>query len=734
MMSPAQAIRGRGPGIGFADRLLAEAVRALERDGARPIDDPRAEARAAEAGGDSEHRIAVRARSLDASRGLTQALGQTRRVIGVIMAAGMLLAAVAGAGAARASLATANGGTVNIYWALGGLLGIQTLLLAAWIVMMIKGPSALAGASLGGAVFSLGRAFSGRWHKGEVHSAAIEATGVVMARGGTGRWMLSAISHGLWVVFNVTCLLLLVLMLSARHYRFVWETTILSADTYTKLTSGIARLPGMLGFPTPTPEQIATSDGSVPPNAMPRDVAQIEAARHAWSGLLVGSLVTYGLGPRVVLLGLSLSLHRRARRRWRLDTTRPGYLRLQPRLMPQTEALGIIDPYTEGECAETAPTSPPAADRRAAAGPPALLGLEIDAPASPWPPRVSGVRWRDLGLVDDRDDRKRVIEQLAEPETGPSTVVIVCGLTTTPDRGHGAFIEQVRQSSGAPVALVLTGGETFRRRGDSGLLAGRVEDWRALAGDAGVPAEQVMELDLDHLTDASVSGLAELVGAGHGEAPAARRIESAFDLIVDHVDRWKGDPEDKERAKLHEAIAALYRTELASWQTALGATAERLKEDLASGLRSGAEGVVRVLPQRLKADARWIAAGAAAGALGCVAAAALAAPAVIGALPVWSALGAAVAAVIRATTSVSKAQDTADQPPPSGRGDAVRAAALFALLLELQGRDEAAITRILDATVGDDEPPEIETTREARGWLDGLRHRLDLALAGEGAP
>jgi hypothetical protein len=237
------------------------------------------------------------------------------------------------------------------------------------------------------------------------------------------------------------------------------------------------------------------------------------------------------------------------------------------------------------------------------------------------------VSWRDLGLVDDRQDRQRILEQLSAPDAGPSMVVIVCGLTTTPDRGHGAFVDQVRQASGSPVALVLTGGEAFRRRGDSGLLEGRVEDWRALASDAGVTAEHVMELDLDHLTDASVAGLAELVGAGHGEVSGARRIESAFDLIADHVHRWKGDPDDKQRAKLHEAIAALYRSELSSWQTALGATAERLKDDLAGGLRSGAEGVVRVLPQRLKADARWIAAGAAAGALGCVAAAAFAAPA-----------------------------------------------------------------------------------------------------------
>ena len=123
MKATAPAQRGREPGIGFADRLLAEAVRVFERDGARSIDDPRAEARAVEAGGDFEHRIAVRARSLDAAPALGRALRQTRQVIGVIMAFGVLLAALAGAGAARAALAPADDAPVNVYWALGGLLG-----------------------------------------------------------------------------------------------------------------------------------------------------------------------------------------------------------------------------------------------------------------------------------------------------------------------------------------------------------------------------------------------------------------------------------------------------------------------------------------------------------------------------------------------------------------------------------------------------------------------------------
>jgi hypothetical protein len=65
-------------------------------------------------------------------------------------------------------------------------------------------------------------------------------------------------------------------------------------------------------------------------------------------------------------------------------------------------------------------------------------------------------------------------------------------------------------------------------------------------------------------------------------------------------------------------------------------------------------------------------------------------------------------------------------------GNAVSSAALFAILLELQGRDETQITRIIDRTAGDNEPPVISNAHTARQWLDTLRHRLDLAEATEG--
>jgi hypothetical protein len=283
------------------------------------------------------------------------------------------------------------------------------------------------------------------------------------------------------------------------------------------------------------------------------------------------------------------------------------------------------------------------------------------------------------------------------------------------------------------MAMVLTGGDALRRRGNGAQLATRVDDWRTLAGGLGLAGADVIELDLDHLTDASAARLASLVG-GESPAPqAGRRIEDAFDAIVDHAGRWSAAPDFKQQSALHDAIGKLYRTQMTTWAKRLRLPdAAGLKKDLAGSLQGGARQVVAMLPPRLKTDTRWVAAGAVAGALGCVTAAALLSPVAIAALPLWSALGAAVTAVVRATVSGQTVGDDLSAPDSAGRTDAVRAAALLALLLELQGRDEAAISRILDKVLDEPADIELELPQVIGQYLDGLRHRLDLALAGAG--
>ncbi|MCH8343375.1 MAG: DUF2868 domain-containing protein [Planctomycetes bacterium] len=713
-----------GGAIGFSDRLLAEAVRAIERDGAAAINEPSADARAVEVDGDFEHRVIVRARSLSIAAPLGEALRQVHHATAVIVVLVVLLAAGAGAATARALLTVDRQEPVNFFWVLGGVVGFQSVVLLVWVMLMLARPQILSTGSLGAVALGLGRRVTRILHKSSNHAAAVEATGAIMGRSSIGRWTLGAISHGGWLAFNVGCLVLLIIMLSTRHYTFTWETTILSSRTYMQLTRAVAFLPHSIGFPTPSAQQIDAAQ-------WPIDSQVAQESRGAWSGLLLGSVVVYGLAPRLLLLGLCLDRSRRGRVRWRLDTTRPGYLRLQSRLMPQSARLGVVDDRPDepgAEAVDAAERSPLRTGRPV--GSPAVLALEMEPPASAWPPPIKGTSWCDLGFVDDGNDRRRVLEHLTAASTEPSVLVVVCSLTTTPDRGHRGFLDAVQREIGSPLGLVLSGGESLRRRGDAESVRRRVNDWRILAAAVGLPSQRVIELDLDHCTDVSLTKLAALLGADAAGPPAVRRIESAFDLIVEHVGRWPPIAEVKHQADLHRAIGALYRQDHSSWRTFLRAPVE-LNGDLMVPLRAGADRVVGLLPDQLRSSPRWLASGALAGALGCITAATLVSPAAIAALPMWSALGAAVAAVMKAFRPSGAAKSDDDSPPTEHRGDAIRAATLFALLLELQGKDEAAITRILEQAVDADDVIDAGSADSTRAWLDGIRHRLDVALAEE---
>jgi hypothetical protein len=343
------------------------------------------------------------------------------------------------------------------------------------------------------------------------------------------------------------------------------------------------------------------------------------------------------------------------------------------------------------------------------------------------------VRWTDLGFVDTREDRYRVCEQLSSLPDPPRVSIIVSSLTTTPDRGVASFIERIGEAAHGPVALVLTSGQTMRERVDGDSIIHRIEDWRQLASDCGLDDARVVEIDLDHLTDISRQRLEGLIdGTSIGEE-GGRRLEESLDLIADASGSWSQSPDAKTQTDLHRQIAALHGSETRTWRDLLHVPAA-IGPDLPDHVRSSANRMLALLPDRLKASPKWMAAGAAAGAFGCVAAAMLLSPAAIGALPMWSGIGAAITGVVRTAMGdrSGEAETTEDIEGDSSR--AIRAATLFAVLLELQGRDETEISRVLDRTLPDDDELIASSTADVRHWLDDVRHRFDMALTAEGRP
>jgi hypothetical protein len=364
-----------------------------------------------------------------------------------------------------------------------------------------------------------------------------------------------------------------------------------------------------------------------------------------------------------------------------------------------------------------------------------------------WPPKLPAQRtWNDLGMIDRREDRHRVMHSLTDPDSQPAALAIVCELSATPDRGLGRFVMQTSSAVSSKTWLILTGGQQMRDRGEGQHIPQRIDDWRALALGAGVPVDRVVEIDLDHLTHTTLTALG-LIAIGEDrldESGHVRRLEAAFDAISAFAREWESRPDlisNEEQARLHQRIAGLYRDQESTWREFLrvpfsfksvmaSGISSPIPADLAGHLKSSAKQFASLLPDRLKRSPKWLAAGAAAGALGCVAAATFISPIAIGALPMWSAIGAAIGAVVQ--PSRGESTDQSQRSTESRLDQSVRSAALLAMVLELQGRDERTITRVLDEAIPEAaEEAQLASAADVQNWLSDTRHRVDLALARE---
>ena len=402
--------------IAVNDRLLVEAVAALELLEGRPLDDPHLNIAVIAADGDFERRLVNRAKAIDARRAreLRDGLREVRQSIGLAIFIGTVLALVGGMGTARAALISINDKPVNFFWALTALLGLQTVMLLVWLVLMLaSGRKYKSGgmifATLGGLLFRFARFLYSKTHRSAAHAAASSAIATATFQGPIARWTLSSISHGLWVAYNVGCLATLILLLSTHQYSFAWETTILSEGAFEPMTRAISALPKALGFDVPTPQQIEESRWT-----SSAQFGQSNATRQAWSSLLVGALVVYGFAPRLLLLAFGLGQRRFAISRYRIDVNRPEFARLQPIIMP-VERIGVVDRDDEARSG-VVPHAPIVSHTARPIGPPAIVGVELSIrqSGSTWPPPLHAVRWNDLGFVETRDDQRRVIAQLAD--------------------------------------------------------------------------------------------------------------------------------------------------------------------------------------------------------------------------------------------------------------------------------------------------------------------------------
>lgn len=408
-------------------RWLAELVRRHESRHGR-LEDAVELAEARRAPPDLETRICRRAELLGTREGWRDAILRWHGRARLILALACALALTLGAGTAAAVLGDGSR-AVNVVWALGGLLGVHLFSLLLWLLgMLVAGR----GRTRGGSV--LGTAWLRLVSMFDRSPAAAElplALSGLLARGRLASWGLGAVSHLLWFLALAGAAAGLLGLLAVRRYGFVWETTILPGDAFVALTGMLGVLPGYLGFPVPDAAQVIASG----------DAAMVsEAGRRAWSGWLLGCVLVYGVLPRLLLALLCAQAWRRGLDRLKLDLSLPDYTRLKPRLMPDSERIGVSDP---------APAAMPRPGRHGIAageyGSAFIVALELGEDL-PWPPACCEGIAADGGRLDSRDQRRAVMARFGA--TPPARLLIAIDPRLTPDRGSLGLIAELADHAG----------------------------------------------------------------------------------------------------------------------------------------------------------------------------------------------------------------------------------------------------------------------------------------------
>jgi hypothetical protein len=398
---------------------LTETVR-LREEHAGTLDDLEANRLARTAGGDLPSRIQRRALWLAERDGLTNALKHWLQGARLALLLLMIFAVLSGAGLAFAALGQTP---VNVFWALGSLLGLNLILLLSWLLGLIFAGEH--GATLGRLWLWLSEKLARDAKAAQLAPALL----LMLQRKKLNRWALGTLVNGLWLLAMLSALILLLTLMATRRYGFVWETTILSADTFIHVTHALGYLPSLLGFNVPTVEMIrASGDGAL----------DIESARQAWATWLVGVLVVYGVLPRLLLTLLCFWRWNSGKAALRLDLNLPGYAQLRERLMPTSERLGVNDPEpaqlhrVESAVGEFASEGA------------LLVAIELDE-QRPWPPALPK-NVSNAGILDSRESRHKLLEQLSR--FPPARLAIACDPRRSPDRGSLALIAELARSAG----------------------------------------------------------------------------------------------------------------------------------------------------------------------------------------------------------------------------------------------------------------------------------------------
>ena len=311
--------------------------------------------------------------------------------------------------------------SLNFMLILVGILGGNSLMLIIWLISLTqkyRAPSSIP-LWLTGSL------------KDPIHQALLEHDAQTAAQP-PFRWIRSRISHqialcGLLGMFTASLMLLTV-----RQYQFNWQSTLLTDQHFAQIIHALAWLPAQLGIPTPSPSIIAAA----------RNHYHSEHAA-AWGILLLGSILCYGIAPR--LIAWLICWQQSRRHRLTLNLALPYYQNIIQKWQQQ-----IIDDDSDYQPDHPiiAPTKIPLNHTGA------HWAILLEAPDAPdnWYSHILGQDWTNKGSIVERAQLADLITELAAQ---PVQLLIGIRAQQTPDRGIVRQISKLAQATQHNIIIQL---------------------------------------------------------------------------------------------------------------------------------------------------------------------------------------------------------------------------------------------------------------------------------------
>jgi hypothetical protein len=430
---------------------------------------------------DFHQRLWQRTQCLLRQYDLSDALSHATKVSRYIKIFSLLVVAVLGA--MGAVYAITNSNTINIYWLLLVLLGFNSISMLLWLIGISMNIDSLASGLLARLTSWLPGLFDNKSNASEQDSGRLsrladKAWLKCQFTAAVGKWQFSKITHQLWLVYLLSGVTFLVLLLMVKQYDFVWDTTLLSDSIFIKLTDVLSRPLEVIGFMTPTMDQVRESRLGL------EHVLNADH-RSSWAQFLLGALLCFGILPRFVLLLWSSLMVMRARRLFMLDLYLPYYINLRQRLMPMASHGQIVDADTSPpESAQTTPYSPVSHSLPANTK---WVAVELGNNFS-WP--ITSIKAEDsLGQVIDRKSLATTLQLLQMGES--KNLAVSVDAARSPDRGVQRTITSLMSTCSQRWLVLL------HSAGEQAVSSKRLAAWYRLAEACEIPADHVISMTVD---------------------------------------------------------------------------------------------------------------------------------------------------------------------------------------------------------------------------------------------